>query len=514
MADQIFLGESRARFSTLRDWFSMIFSHRRLVMLSFAGTFLGATLFAVLVVAYRYEAKMRIMVNKQRLDPAVTPELNGATQIIPPPVTEDEINSEVELLQSEDLLRQVVLACGLAEKERSFFYDKPENMRVYDATRHLAKKLKIEPVRKTDLIEVTYASSDAELSANVLKTLTKLYLAKHVEVHRPAGASDFFERQAEQYQKKLLDAEARLASYSQGHNVSVAQLERDVTVQKLAESSFDLQQTQALVAETQQRVRNLEAQATIIPERVSTQQHTSDAFELMQQLKSTLLNLQLRRTELLTKFDPSYPLVKEVETEIAQTQEALTKAEQTRNRDETTDRNPTHELLRQELARARADLASFKGRGEALNNVVHHYQQAALQLGQNTLDQQDLLRQVKTNEDSYLLYVQKAQQERAADALDAKRISNVAITEAPSVPLRPAWPPALVVALGFFLALSVAAGTAWVAEKMDGSFRTPDEVREFLDLPVIASVPKDGEAPVFVPGPRSGGHHPSVSYDA
>jgi hypothetical protein len=35
-------------------------------------------------------------------------------------------------------------------------------------------------------------------------------------------------------------------------------------------------------------------------------------------MKSKLLELELRRTELLTKFQPSYRLVREVEQQIAQ----------------------------------------------------------------------------------------------------------------------------------------------------------------------------------------------------
>ena len=54
--------------------------------------------------------------------------------------------------------------------------------------------------------------------------------------------------------------------------------------------------------------------------------------------------------------------------------------------------------------------------------LVHHSTSVLL-----SLSQQDLMRQVKANEGSYLLYVQKAEQERASDALDARRIVNVAV---------------------------------------------------------------------------------------
>jgi len=37
----------------------------------------------------------------------------------------------------------------------------------------------------------------------------------------------------------------------------------------------------------------------------------------MANLKTTLLDLELKRTELLERYDPSYPLVQEVETKIS-----------------------------------------------------------------------------------------------------------------------------------------------------------------------------------------------------
>ena len=51
----------------------------------------------------------------------------------------------------------------------------------------LENKLQIEPLKKTDLIQVTYDSPDPQLAARVLRTLGNLYLEKTVEVHRPPG---------------------------------------------------------------------------------------------------------------------------------------------------------------------------------------------------------------------------------------------------------------------------------------------------------------------------------------
>jgi hypothetical protein len=44
---------------------------------------------------------------------------------------------------------------------------------------------------------------------------------------------------------------------------------------------------------------------------------------------------------------------------------------------------------------------------------------------------------LRPNEDSYLLYVSKREEERASDALDQKRIANVAIAVPPAIPTLP-----------------------------------------------------------------------------
>ena len=86
-----------------------------------------------------------------------------------------------------------------------------------------------------------------------------------------------------------------------------AQYERDLTLQKAIDLEASLTQTQASIAETQQRISALEQQATSVPPRLTTQLRTADNPQLLQQMKSTLLTLELKRSDLLSKFEPTYP---------------------------------------------------------------------------------------------------------------------------------------------------------------------------------------------------------------
>ncbi|HYR88193.1 MAG TPA: Wzz/FepE/Etk N-terminal domain-containing protein [Terriglobia bacterium] len=464
--------------TTLGDWAAIGFRQRRLIAITFLALFTGV-LFVSSMMPRQYEAETKILVKRERVDPLVTPE--QTTQTVAPDFTEQDVNSEVELLRSRDLLEKVAISSGLVSQDKlGLFY----------ATRNLDRNLTIEPLKKTKLIRITYRSGSTLQSRKVLETLTDLYLQKHLEVHRPPGALEFFQARAEEYRKGLANAEHQLADFGTRNGVVDAQLEKDITVRKLSEFESGLRQTQAVIAETQQRIRALEREKSSTPERLTTAVKTSDNPLLLQQLRSTLLNLELKRTELLSKFAPGYRPVQEVEAQIAQTREALANVSNNQVREETTDRDTTHEWLNGELAKARAELSALEGRMLATTQIVARYSDEARALNETAIAQEDLVRSAKTAEETYLLYARKQEEARISDALDRQRIVNVSIAEAASalpIPVGPGWP--LKVLLAGLLAGFVSAGIALAADYRDRSFRTPDESDPQMPVSVGASMP-------------------------
>jgi uncharacterized protein involved in exopolysaccharide biosynthesis len=486
--------------SSIRDFVAVVFRHKKLIALSFVGVFFGATIVALLQPS-RYQARMKILVKSERIDPVVSPQ---ASNILPmaAAVTEEDLNSEVELLKSKDLLEKVVLACGLERKTGSTLpkalekQESPDNaIAIERAVRALDKRLRVEVIKKTNLIGVDYESTDPGLAARVLSTLGDLYLEKHVAVHRTPGTVDFFQQETERYRTGLADAEAQLVDFTHGGTVSARQ-EKEAVLQRLSDFEAAQWQTQQAINETQQRIKTLEAQAASTPPRMVTMTRNTDDAILLSGLRSTLLNLELKRTELLEKFEPGYRLVREVDAEIAQTRATLAAAEQSKLRDETTDQNPTYAWVRSELAKAKTDLAGLQGKAAEDARTVSQYRENARILGQKEIVQEDLLRTVKVGEDNYMLYLQKAEEARISEALDRKRIINVAIAEAPTAPPLPSSQRYLTVLIGALLATLMSVGIGLTAEYLDSTLRTPDEIRTHLNIPVLASMsafPKNGK---------------------
>ncbi len=396
------------------------------------------------------------------------------------------------------MLQAVVSACGLASDPSlldTLFpptdLARSKAVREESAARRLAKKVKVEAQKTSDVIDVSYGRmGDPEIPACAMRTLSKLYLDKHLQLQRPAGTSDFFTDETKRYQQALADSELRLTKFSNEQGLAAPELIRTDMAQQYANSEALLHQARAAVAADEQRINNIKAQMAVTPARSATSEVSNSSNLLLQNLQTTLLTAQVKRTQLLLKYDPSYPLVREVDREIAETQEAIDKAQDLRFVNRTTDRDATYEFLRQDLAKTQADLASSKATAIALSSGIKDIQAQMVKLDGQALEQSSLLREAKANEANYLLYVSKREQERSSDALDKRGIANVAIAVPPTVSLLPAHSPLLVMAIGFVLAIFAGIAAAMVAEHFDSSFRTPAEVAETLNIPVIASVPR------------------------
>jgi uncharacterized protein involved in exopolysaccharide biosynthesis len=479
---------------SLRDVLSPLFRRRRLFMLSLCGILLGTILAAVLLQS-QYEAQMEILVKRERVDPVVTTEATTQMTQVAPAVTEEEINSEVELLKSRDLLEKVVFANGLQERRTNSLWasllpKQDKDVQISGAVDQLGQKLKVEVLTRTNLIKVRYQSPNPQLAYRVLNTLANLYTEKHLAVHRPPGAFNFFQQETEQYQKGLAEAEMRLGRFDKEQGVAFAQTERDLALQKLNEFDATLHQTEAGIPETQRRISDLEAQLKVTPPRHNTTVKAADNGLVLQVLENALSALELKHTDMVAHFQPDYRPLQDLEMQITQTRKQIAQTKDAPLHEDSTDVNPAYLWLTEELVKSKADLATLQARAAATSRNVQLYRQMALDFAQKQLKQEDLIRNAKVEEGNYLLYLNKREEARISDALDSKRIVNVAIAEAPTVPALPTRSPWLVLLLGTLAACTVSTGAAFVADHFDPSLRTADEVKQVLQIPVLAAVPR------------------------
>jgi len=482
---------------TWRDMATPIFRQRRIALLIFCGI-LGGTILAALFMPRKYQAEMKIFVNRDRAETVVTPDLNTAVAPVPS-VSQEDMNSEVELLTSRDLLEKVVLSCGLEREPASWWTRLTERLagdgdspaaRLAESERALRSALTIEPLQNTTIIRVAYPARNPKRAQRVLQTLATLYQEKHAAVHRPSGTLAFFDQQTATYQDELASAEARRIDFDRKEGVVDPQVQQQLALDQLSKFQAELQQDRSNAYAADARAGALRVEEASAPKRQTTEMRQAGNAQLLAELRSTLLSLELKRTDMLVKYAPSYPPVKDVESQIADTKKAIQTAEHSPVSEVTTDRVPAQDWIATELARAEADRAEYAAQAASIARTVRHYQSVAQQLDQIADTQTDLTRTVKTAQDNYLLYLRKREEARISDALDERRIVNVTLAEAPTIPALPATHTGWLLFGGLFAAGITSISAAYAADRMDSSFRTPDELNRYLDLKVLAAIPQ------------------------
>jgi uncharacterized protein involved in exopolysaccharide biosynthesis len=475
---------------TARDIAAILFRQHRLWLATFCTIFLGVLVYGL--ICPPYQSEMKVLVRRGRMDPLATSIPSSSPQFANEEVTEEELNSEAELLHDDQILTTVARQTGAAG-DRSWWgklTGESEDAYVARVARRLNQRLSVEPVRKTALIDVTYNSSDAERGAKILKCLGKVYLERHLKVHRPSGEFNFFDHQLVEARQQLERSEEQLLAFTRDEGVVSAAYQRDIALQKMSDVDGSQNDLRVSLAATAERVKALQGKLPTIPERTTTQIRNLDNPQLLEKLKSRLLDLELKRTELLTKYGASYRLVQEVNQEIEQSKAAIVAEDKAPLRDQASDQDPDHEWVKSELIKAQIQLQDLLARSSATAAVFASYRNAAQELGERAIQQQELQNDLKAAEDKYLLYAGKREEARIGDALDQGGILNVTIAEQPVVPPLPTHSAFFFGCIGLVAAATSGTGIAFAADRLNPAFRTPDEVMAHMGTPVLASLPR------------------------
>ena len=251
------------------------------------GTFLlvAACVVAVLMVRpKKYEAHMSFLVRNERADLLVSTDAQQ-NSIQHGDITEEDMNSEAELLGSSELLQGVVEACNLdSEYLNASGQNRPAA--IEKATGKLSKNLVITPVRKSALITVDYTSNDRNQSVTVLHELTKEYLAKHADLHTAGTAAAFFREKSASIADQLRSKQEQRASALQANGFSQLTEQRELSLQQMEDTKKSLDEVNVSLAETSSRLAQVRSQQGAADPRLVTQDRISANQQSVERLNT------------------------------------------------------------------------------------------------------------------------------------------------------------------------------------------------------------------------------------
>ncbi len=466
-----------------KDWarrlWEIVKRNRMAAAAGFAAVMVPVLLWALFAPPV-YEAELRILVQRERAESAVSGEAGPVSTQEARPVSPQEVSSEVELLRSRELLAQVAQREGLAGDGSPAKLER--------AVRRLAGDLKVGAVPSTNLIALRYAGSNPKQSAEVLNSLAALYLDKRAAIERHGEALEFFQEQAGVHGGELEQAQERMGDFSTANQVSLLQQQKASALRRGEELETELTSVTGEIQSSRRRLEQLRQQGEKLPETVKTASRSARNQALIEKLKSSLLDLENQRTELLTRYEPGYRLVVEVDKKLADTKKALEQEEQAVVVDETEALNPIRQSVEAEYFRTQTELAGLEARQRELRQKLGEQKSRQTRLESLTAEHDTLERKVKLAEENYLRYEERKEQARIATALDLEQLLHVSIVEPAREPALPAERPlAMVMLMGLLLGGCTGVGAAVVRDHRNRAVGSAAEIAALTGLPVLST---------------------------
>ena len=452
----------------------------------------------------KYSSDMVLLIQNARGPQQITAEPTAA---MPPPsdVTEEQLNSQAQVLQSQDVLDEVVSpGWSTAPVQNRSAAEVDEHQA---ATNFLYKHLEIAPTKKTHLITVELREHDPRVATDTLNRLLTVFLAKQHELTRPRGAAKFFAEEAEKYKTQWAAAQQKLSEYQEQQALTSPGDKETWLEQQLADAQMNLRNADAQVEEMQKRIVSDRAALDTIPARQNTAQRTIPDSGYMDQMSTLLVQLQNQKTELLTKYKPDDRLVKQVEAQITATQKALEEARTNHFGEVTTNVNPTWQAADESYNANKAAIRGVIARRDALADSIANLQTQLSKAEAAETTFKSLQHDVSEAENNYQLYVQKRDAAQIADAMDLHDLLNVAVVQYPTYSPTPVHPkPLRDTILAVISTLFVGAFMVFLSENGRRSFSTAYELEQVSRFPVLATIPIGEAAPpaILDSGGRSG----------
>lgn len=447
-----------------------------------------ATILVTLLTPKQYSSEMKLLVQNTRGNVVITPERTSPTNIMSE-VSETQVNSELEVLHSHDVIDPV------ADPD---WTDLPMNQRTPAAAkkherllRGFEKKYGTEIVRKTNVISVTILADTPEKAKNDLERLSAAYLAEHRRLQRPAGASQFFEGEAERIRKSWDAASRKLVDFQQEHQlISLADRESALDGQ-ISEDERDLLSTDTTLRELDARQQANAHRLQEIPKRHTTQERELPNQQSVQSLNTLIVELENKRTTLLTNYKSSDRMIRELDAEIGTTKAALEDAKASSAKEETTDIDPLWQQVHTDHVRTGITQHETSAHRAAIAAELGAVRQKLSELKELTVQFNNLQTRTDELKDNYELYVQKRDQAQIEDAMDDQKLLNVAVAQQPTLSYTAEKPkPATNAVLGAVTSLILGLCAVYFAETGRATVATPRELEGFSRYPLLATVPR------------------------
>jgi polysaccharide export outer membrane protein len=450
----------------------MVWRRRRFVA-TIEGTLLVACILYCLIAPNQYEAAGRV---ELRAAPVSSLNLDGAEAQVPTSILSAPIALETlaSVLRSDRLAWRVIVALKLyeapgfrsdfASRFPDFKSDKPTPEAQAWLLDRFSRRLHVQSMARTMLVEIRFRSRDAALSAAVVNALIAAYGDQETEsqIQATAQASGWLNAQLAELKTRVDRDQQRLAEFEDQHGiVSTPEVMADGQPGETEHSSALLQidelgrqlvaaTTDRILAEAEYRAASQGDPETVIASDPRLQaDNTNFATALLEQIHARRSDLEQEQAQLSAEHGPGFPRVVEISRQLADL-----------------DRQKQAEDSKL-VERFRSNWQTAQDREQLVRNSLQQATNEGMKLNEAATEYAVMRQEANASHDLYLRVQVKAEEAGFAAGVRSSNISVVDYARQPVKPVTPDLP--LYLTITFFVGLWIAVGAALLRESLGSS---------------------------------------------
>ena len=449
----------------LRELLRILHKHRLMILavVTVMVVVVGVVTFRIKPV---YEAAARIEINGE------TPDLTNLRELfLQMPSTEDYVQTQVRILQGDDLAMQTVRAMRLYEDPQFAVrrtgvnenapFTSSEELRLIEA---FHGHLSVSVIRSSRLVEVKFDSTSPKQAADAANTLADLYVENNYRKKYESAmqASDWMAGQLRELKVKMEQSHEALIKYERDNQIFALDQGQNVTVTKLGELNKNLTEAEAdrMTKESQYQLvktHRLDDLAAVMQ---------SPMIQELQRQRSQVAN---GLAEARGTLGPKHPKVLQYERQLQDLDAQLDAQKQVA------------------AGRIGSDYQAALNREQLLRRAFEQQKNEANQLNSKLVEYSLLRRDYETNQQLYEGLLQRLKEAGISSGL---RSSNIHVVDRARPPINPVRPrKSLNLMLSVIVGLALGCALALFNEYLDNSVKIPEDVEQLVNLPVLGIIP-------------------------
>jgi len=342
---------------------------------------------------------------------------------------------------------------------------------------------------------IKYTGRNPQTVAQVANMLASLYVAENTRIRegQAVRTAEFLKTQLAEVKNELDAQERRASEFNLSH---IGELPQQVSANLASLERLNTQlrlngENQVRAMDRRERLERQLTELASAPATIAADQANASVPEQLTKLKQQLEQLRKKYTDQYPEVIRVQAELEDLERQISDRAAVTTSPAAKPPATAAPSLDPRARLL-QAIADDDAELAALKNEETAFRQAIASYEQRVENVPRREEELATLSRDSATTKDRYDSLLKRYEEAQLASSLEqGQKVEQFRILDAAIPPREPTAPSRTrLFAIGFCLAIGLAIGSVLLVEKLDTAFHNIDDLRAFVTVPTLFSIPR------------------------